>query len=72
MNILQQLYDSEINFELRSEGAAGFVEWKLGDPINGYVASGNANGLQAAAKALARAACEHFPDSSFAMRKRVA
>lgn len=72
MNILQQLYDSEINFELRSEGAAGFVEWKLGDPLNGYVATGNAKSVEAAAKALAKAACEHFPDSTFAQRKRIA
>ena len=30
MNTLQELYNSEINFELRSELAVGF-EWKLGD-----------------------------------------
>ena len=72
MNTLQQLYESEINFELRSHWATGF-EWKLGDHLNGYRAHGHADTVEGAAQALAEAACEHFPNSSFAQaRKRIA
>jgi len=37
--ILQDLYDSEINFSISSFWDAGF-EVKLGDDLNGFVASG--------------------------------
>ena len=72
MNTLQQIYDSEINFELRSHWGTGF-EWKLGDHLNGYHASGHADSVKGAAEALAKAACEHFPTSTFTQaRKRIA
>jgi hypothetical protein len=72
LNTLQQLYDSEINFELRSHWSTGF-EWKLGDHLNGYPARGHADSVEGAVDALAKAACEHFPTSTFAKnRKRIA
>jgi hypothetical protein len=37
---LQQLHDSEIDFELSSFGDGGFI-WKLGDSANGYPAEGH-------------------------------
>jgi len=69
MNTLQQIYDSEINFELRSHWSTGF-EWKLGDHLNGYLAKGHADSVKGAADALAQAACEHFPASKFAQARR--
>jgi hypothetical protein len=35
----QQLYDSAINFEIRTAWDSGF-KWKLGDGMNGFVVEG--------------------------------
>src|SRR5712671_1722328 len=51
MDILQMLYDSEINFELSCFWDAGFI-WKLGDDANGYVAEGNTRTVEEATTAL--------------------
>ncbi len=63
-DILDALYASEINFELRTFWAAGFY-WKLGDQMNGYHAEGNAETLLDAVQQLAEATRRHFPLSSF-------
>ncbi len=62
---LQQLYDSEINFELSSFWDAGFV-WKLGDSANGYPTEGRARSVSEAVAQLRAAALTHFPQSEFA------
>ena len=64
MNLLQSLYDSEINFELSRFWDAGFI-WKLGDKANGYVAEGKADSLTEAVRQLSDAALKHFPESEF-------
>jgi hypothetical protein len=64
--ILQRLYDSEINFKIFSEWDAGFF-WKLGDSMNGYVASGDGSWTIAeTADEVAKAAVRCYPDSTFA------
>lgn len=65
MNVLQALYNSEINFELSTFWDGGF-EWKLGDAVNGFKESGTAETLIGAEVALAEAALRHYPDSIFA------
>lgn len=65
--VLQQLYDSEINFTITISTLwdCGF-SWKLGDELNGYVAEGRADTFDAVVAEIARAAIRHFPDSAFA------
>ena len=62
---LQQLYDSEINFELSSFWDGGFI-WRLGDSANGYPAVGRAGSVSDAVAQLQAAALIHFPQSEFA------
>lgn len=64
MHILQQLYDSEINFSISTFWDAGF-DWKLGDEINGWLEQGQCNSLDAAAIALSVASKKYFPNSLF-------
>lgn len=68
-HILEDLYSSEINFEISSFWDAGF-DWKLGDTTNGYLDEGNAASFLEACQDLERAAVEHCPDSSFADAQR--
>jgi hypothetical protein len=65
MAIPQDLYDSEINFQISCFWNAGF-EWKLGDEMNGFRARGRADTYEQAVEALASAAREHYPESLFA------
>ncbi len=67
MNILQMLYDSEINFELSCFWDAGFT-WRLGDSANGYAAEGNTRTIEEALTQLTDAALTHFPESEFAKK----
>ena len=69
MEILQKLYDSEINFEIFTFWDAGF-DWKLGDEMNGFKDGGCCDTLETAVIALAIAAVKHFPDSTFAKEWR--
>jgi hypothetical protein len=63
MSILQQLYDSEINFEVSSFYDAG-IDVRLGDALNGFLAHGKA---ETWAEAWLRdQALAHFPDSKIA------
>jgi hypothetical protein len=66
LDILQALYDSEINFELRWIWDGG-VDWKLFRPGDQLIES-NAPTVTEAAYELARAAIIHYPDSDFAKR----
>ncbi len=63
-NILQQLYDSEINFSISTFWDAGF-DWKLGDEMNGWLDGGQCDSLETAAIALSIAAKKYFPSSVF-------
>ena len=63
---LQALYDSEINFRIDTFWDAGF-DWSLGDQMNGWKAGDNATTFAAAVEALAAAAREHYPDSTFTL-----
>ncbi len=66
MDIIQQLYESEINCSVSSFWDSGFA-WKLGDESNGFVAEGNCDSFSAVEEALASAARRHYPESDFAM-----
>ena len=63
--ILQDLYDSEINFSLVVLWDNGF-EVKLGDKHNGFVASANARLFSDAVEWLRVRAIEKYPQSIFA------
>ena len=67
--ILQDLYDSEINFSIVTFWDDGF-RVKLGDELNGFVASGRADALANAVEWLRVRAIEKFPDSVFAKKYR--
>jgi hypothetical protein len=63
--ILQDLYDSEINFSIVAVWDSGF-EVKLGDEVNGFAASGRAFVFADAVEWLRVRAIENFPQSEFA------
>jgi len=67
--ILQDLYDSEINFSIATFWDNGF-EVKLGDDMNGFVASGNAAQFSNAVEWLMVRAIEKYPNSLFAKTYR--
>ncbi len=73
-NILQDIYDSEINFSISCFWDGGF-EVKLGDVGNGYKAEcGGIYGMENVVKWLKEEIIEHIPDSDFAekyKRKRM-
>jgi hypothetical protein len=62
--ILQRLYDSELNLRLGWIWDAG-VAWQLGDKRNGWKATGTEATVALAAVALAKAAAQHYPESEF-------
>ncbi len=64
-DVLQKLYDSEINVYLATFWDAGW-EWRLGDHMNGFQAEGNCRRLDDAVRELADAARKHYPRSLFA------
>ena len=70
MTILQELYDSEINWRIDTFWDGGFF-WYLGLSPE-YKAEGESNNLNAAIDALKQAAFEHFPDSVFATSEKAA
>lgn len=65
MDALQQLYDSEINFTVSTFWDGGF-DWKLGDEMNGFKATGCEDNIHDVLIALADAAVKHYPTSDFA------
>jgi hypothetical protein len=69
MDILQMLYDSEINFQISCFWDAQ-IDWKLGDAMTGYPAQGKAETVAKAIEALKEAAVYHFPESQFTQQIR--
>jgi hypothetical protein len=67
--IIQDLYDSEINFSIVAFWDNGF-EVKLGDEMNGFVASAHAKAFSNAVEWLLVRAIEKYPDSVFAKTYR--
>lgn len=62
--ILQQLYDSEINFSISTFWDGGF-DWKLGCEWNGFSAMGCTRTMTEAVGQLEAAAHLHYPNSAF-------
>lgn len=62
---LQDLYNSEINFQISTLWDGGF-DWKLGDDLNGFSYEGSEVTLELAAESLVDAALHKYPDSVFA------
>lgn len=65
VHILQEIYDSEINFTITSFWDGGF-NWKLGDELNGFKAEGDGTTIDSVITQLTAATCLHFPKSRFA------
>lgn len=65
MNILQELYDSEINFSMACFWDGG-IDWKLGDEVNGFKAMGCNDKVEEAINAIGIAAKTHYAESTFA------
>ena len=65
METLQSLYNSEINFSISTFWDGGF-DWKLGDEMNGFKATGTSDTLSKAIQELDQAARIHYPDSDYA------
>jgi len=66
IDILQALYDSEINASLGWLWDGG-IDWKLYLP-GAQILEGNAGTVQEAVQQLIQAATKHFPNSAFAKR----
>lgn len=69
MNILQELYNSEINWKISTFWDGGF-NWWLGDDMNGFKEEGVEDSLVLATYALERSAIKHFPNSVFTAQHR--
>jgi hypothetical protein len=67
LQILEDLYDSEINISLGSFWDCG-VWVKLGDPLNGYRAETTVRTISEAILWLRDQAIAHYPQSSFAQK----
>lgn len=65
MNVLQALYNSEINFAISTFWDGGF-EVKLGDIYNGFKAATNVRTWAEVEKWLDEEARKHFPKSLYA------
>jgi hypothetical protein len=63
--ILQRLYESEINAEISWQWDGG-VDWRLGDDQNGWKAGGGAATIELAVLELAKMAAERYEESEFA------
>ena len=69
--ILQDLYDSEINFTIAAFWDGGFqVKVGLGDEVNGFAAVETADDIVDAIEWLRVEAIERFPESVFAKTHR--
>ena len=71
-DILQALYDSEINCRIESFWDGGWTGW-LGDDLNGFrLAEVSGKTLAECAENLANQACAIYPTSDFAQRYKAA
>ena len=67
-NVLEDLYESEINFHIGTFWDAGYDVF-LGDHLNGYIdESLQIDTIEEVAQELIRMAIEHYPDSDFAVK----
>jgi hypothetical protein len=64
-SIFQQLYDSEINFEVSCFWDADF-DVRLGDAVNGFLAQDNVPTWDAVGEWLHHAALKFYPNSDYA------
>jgi hypothetical protein len=64
-SLMQQLYDSEINFEVSCFYDGGFGV-QLGDALNGFVAQGKVDTWAEVEAWLREQVLAHFPESDFA------
>jgi hypothetical protein len=69
MNLLEALYESQINVELRSDWDAGWA-WRVGAGER-WLAAGHAETLGDALERVRVAALQHFPGSKFAKAEPV-
>lgn len=70
MNILQKLYDSEINFSINSFWDGGFCV-QLGDDLNGFVAETILHEWDKVEPWLLVNAVRHYPESDFVKNYRL-
>ncbi len=63
--VLQRLYDSEINGRIEWVWDGG-VTWSLGDDYKSWKVTGREATIALAVVALAKAAAQHYPKSEFA------
>lgn len=68
-SVLQDLYDSEINYTITTFWDVGF-RVMLGNDINSFVADARVQTFTQAVQWLALAAMEHYPESVFAKTYR--
>jgi hypothetical protein len=66
-DILQALYDSEINASISWLWDGG-IDVKLGDELTGYDAEGQVSTFAEATAWFRGQACRHYPDSGFARK----
>jgi hypothetical protein len=66
---MQRLYDSEINASIASFWNGGF-DVKLGDQMNGFVATARLQTWDEVERWLAAEAIRHYPGSEFARSAR--
>lgn len=64
MEILQALYDSEINFSLSCIWDGG-IDVALGDELNGFKEKTSTDTVEEACQWLKETAIKHYPDSLF-------
>ena len=69
-HILQDLYDSEISFEIAAVWDSGFSV-RLGDRKNGFDIERSVRSYASAVEQLRGWALEHYPESAFARKYRV-
>ena len=69
-SILQDLYNSEINFRIETFRNDGFIVY-IGDELNGYRDSANYRTINECIKWLIKRALELYPDSKFARKKEL-
>jgi hypothetical protein len=69
LELLQDLYDSEINFEIAAFWNAGFIV-RLGNKSIGFKVQAAASTYGDAVQCLRRLALTQFPDSLFAKKYR--
>ena len=69
MDILQDLYVSEINFSIDVFWDEGFST-TLGDPVNGIIVTDMCKTISEAIEFLKYATIKYFPSSTFAIKYR--